>query len=134
MVVPYNPQSSSDFYCNYYSQQVGNGLSVFKGTTIQRGRGIGSFFSRMMRGAMPLLKSGAKAVGKQIVESGANIAKDLIEGKNLKASAIKNLSAGGSKLMSGLTNVFDERKSSNRKRKINKAKKSAKKSNNPHKK
>ena len=80
MVVPYDPQSSSLFYRDYYTLQSGNGLSVFKGATVQRGRGIGSFFSKMLRGAMPLLKSGAKTIGKQVIESGANVAKDLING------------------------------------------------------
>ena len=106
MVVPYDLHSSSNFYQNYYSQQTGNGLSVFKGATIQRGRGIGGFFSRVLRGAMPLIKSGAKAVGKQLIDSGANIARDLLEGKNLKTASIENLSNGGKQLLSTLTNNF----------------------------
>ena len=116
MVVPYDPQSSL-FYRDYYTLQSGNGLSVFKGATVQRGRGIGSFFSKMLRGAMPLLKSGAKTIGKQVIESGANVAKDLINGKDLKSASIKNVSEGGTKLLNKLTGVFSDNHPVNRKRK-----------------
>ena len=120
MVVHYDPQSSSTFYRNYYAQQKGNGLSVFRGATVQRGRGIGSFFSKMMRGAMPLLKSGAKAVGKQLLNTGASIANDLIDGQDLKTSATKNFSTGGKKLLNDLTKVFgNDYKRSATKRKRN---------------
>ena len=117
MVVPYDPQSSSLFYRDYYTLQSGNGLSVFKGATVQRGRGIGSFFSKMLRGAMPLLKSGAKTIGKQVIESGANVAKDLINGKDLKSASIKNFSEGGTKLLNKLSDAFSNTHWTNRKRK-----------------
>jgi len=107
MVVPYNPQNSSPFYRDYYAQQSGNGLSVFRGATVQRGRGIGGFFSRILRGAMPLLKSGAKIIGEQMIDSGASIAKDIINGKNLKTTAIQNFSSGGKQLLSSLTRTLN---------------------------
>ena len=134
MVVCYDPQSSSAFYRNYYIQQKGNGLSVFRGATVQRGRGIGSFFSKMMRGAMPLLKSGAKVVGKQLLNTGASIANDMIDGQDLKTSATKNFSTGGKKLLSDLTKAFNSNcKRSVTKRKQRRSSSSAKSDRNPHK-
>ena len=117
MVVPYDPHTSSLFYQNYYTLQSGKGLSVFKGATVQRGRGIGSFFSKMLRGAMPMLKSGAKTIGRQVIESSANVAKGLINGKDLKSSSVKNFSDGGTKLLDKLTDIFKSNHSPNRKRK-----------------
>jgi len=108
MIVPYDPQTSSAFYYDYYSQQSGNGLAVFKGATIQRGKGIGSFFSKMLRGAMPLLKSGAKTVGKQLLASGSNIANDVMNGENLKTSTAKNFSVGGKRLLNSLVKTLTE--------------------------
>lgn len=118
MVVPYNPHDSSEFYRNYYTQQNGNGLSVFKGATIQCGRGIGGFFSRVMRGAMPLLKSGAKTIGRQLIDSGANLAKDLISGEDFKRAATRNFSTGGRKLLSTLTGNSNSDRPISRKRKL----------------
>lgn len=133
MVVLYDPNSSSAFYQNYYTLQSGDGISVFKGATVQRGRGIGSFFSRMLRGAMPLLKTGAKTVGKQLITSSANMAKDLLNGSDLKSSAVKNFSEGGSELLSGLANVFQKPKPTNKKRKKAHHKNSARNSSNTNK-
>lgn len=117
MVVPYNPQDSSEFYRDYYAQQSGNGLAVFKGATVQRGHGIGGFFSRLLRGAMPLLKSGAKIVGKQLIDTSANVAKDLINGEDLKSAALQNFSTGGKQLLSTLTGTLKS-KGTKRKRSV----------------
>lgn len=129
MLVLYNPESSESFYRDYYGQQKGNGLAVFRGATIQKGRGIGSLFSSILRGAMPLLKSGAKAVGKQLMSSGANVVNDLLDGKELKSSAVQNFSVGGKKLLSSFTNNLSQatKQRVNRKRKV--AAKSVKKGN-----
>jgi hypothetical protein len=69
------------------------------------GKGLGGFLSKIMsllsplinkskNIALPLLRSSAKAVGENVVESVAGIAKDLIAGKKLSDSAEINLKRG----------------------------------------
>ena len=68
----------------------------------QTGYGFGGLFSKIFNfvrpyllkakdHALPLLKSGVETVGKEMVKSVAEIAKDVIEGKNLKESAKHHL-------------------------------------------
>ena len=60
--------STKTFCCNprlieeYYSNQVGNGLPVFSGSRVQKGHGIGSLLSGLVRSAVPLIKRSAKAL------------------------------------------------------------------------
>ncbi|GBN09059.1 hypothetical protein AVEN_126253-1 [Araneus ventricosus] len=71
----------------YYTQQAGNGLSYYKGVSLQKGSGLGGIFKSFYRMILPIFKSGAKAVGKQALKSGIDIANDLMQGKEMKASA-----------------------------------------------
>lgn len=78
----------------YYVQQAEtaqSGLPVFRGVQFQRGYGIGNFFRRFISWAIPLLKQNAlpiaQNIGKEVVENVAAIAKDAIEGKDIKESA-----------------------------------------------
>ena len=48
---------------------------------------ISPYLSKAKQFAIPILKSGAEAVGKEVVKSSAEIAKDLLEGRNFKESA-----------------------------------------------
>lgn len=65
-------------YTRYYLAQNGNGVNVFRGSRYQRGHGgIGSFLKGLLRMAMPLFKSGAKAVGHEALRAGVNILGDL---------------------------------------------------------
>lgn len=106
MIQLYDPLSSGACYKDYYQRQSGNGLAVFKGSTIQRGHGIGGFFSGLLKGAMPLLKSGAKTVGKQLLKTGLNITGDLLNGKNFKESAKQRFSQSGQKLVQNFSNML----------------------------
>lgn len=69
---------------DYYTNQAGNGLPYYKGVSLQRGSGLGGIFRSMFRMVLPLFKSGAKAVGKQALRTGVDIANDYIQGKDLK--------------------------------------------------
>ena len=85
---------------DYYVNQAGNGYNpVFVGSRIQRGHGIGSIFSGLFKAAAPLLKRGAKAIGKQALSTGMELASDLIEGKNFKTAAKSRLKRAGSNLI-----------------------------------
>jgi hypothetical protein len=72
-------------YTRYYHDQVGSGLNVFRGSRYQRGHGgIGKFFRGLLRFAMPLFKSGAKAVGQEALRAGTNILSDMSSAKPVK--------------------------------------------------
>ena len=74
-------------YETYYLNQAGNGYPVFAGSRMQRGHGLGSIFSGLFKAATPLLKRGAKALGKQALSTGMELASDLIEGKKIEDSS-----------------------------------------------
>lgn len=57
-MIPYNLHSSNSHYSDYYNQQIGHGLTVFKGAKVQTGHGIGGFIKGLLKGALPLLKRG----------------------------------------------------------------------------
>ena len=45
---------------------------VFRGTRIQRGYGLGGFFAKLMRGALPIFKSSGKYLAKKVTKTGVN--------------------------------------------------------------
>jgi hypothetical protein len=49
---------------DYYKPQAGKGYPVFAGRRYQRGHGLGSIFGGLFKAAMPLLKKGAKTLGR----------------------------------------------------------------------
>lgn len=68
-----------DPYLAYYKQQLGHGVSVvYRGALHQRGHGIGSFLGGLFRTVTPLLKSGAKAIGKEALRTGINVLSDVV--------------------------------------------------------
>ena len=85
------------------SYQKGSGLGgIFRGAPYQKGYGLGDvmvkfinwmkpFFSKAKENLMPVLKASAKNIGQEVINSASNIAKDLIDGKNLKESSEKNI-------------------------------------------
>ena len=103
MLVPYYPEESKDHYNHYYINQVGRGLGVFQGSTIQRGHGIGSLLRGLAKSTLPLLKQGGKMLGKQLLDTGVGIVKDVMDGRNLKRSAEENLKEGGLALLSNIS-------------------------------
>ncbi|GBM78095.1 hypothetical protein AVEN_132232-1 [Araneus ventricosus] len=71
----------------YYTQQAGNGLSYYKGVSLQKGSDLGGIYKSFYRMVLPIFKSGAKAVGKQTLRSGMDGANDHMQGKEIKASS-----------------------------------------------
>ena len=77
-------------YTRYYlDQQQGRGMTVFRGSPWQAGHGqlgygLGGLFRSIARVAMPVVKSGAKALGKIALNSGLNLLGDVMSGKNVK--------------------------------------------------
>ena len=108
MFLPMNHQ----FYP--YQQQVipffqrGKGdISVFGGTRPygQGGNGLGGMFRSLFRTATPFLKTAAKKVGKRLlntgVDTGMQIAKDVINGQSLKKAAKARAKTAGKQFLTG---------------------------------
>lgn len=124
MLVPYSFEDSGRHYKDYYLNQIGgNGISVYSGSRLQKGHGIGNFFSSMLRGAMPLIKSGAKTIGRQALKAGWNIARDAISGRDVKSSARRNLTTAGDNLVGRLVETLDSPPSASAKGRSRKRKK-----------
>lgn len=73
-----------------YQQGFGNLPSFIGYAPYQRGAGLGNIFASLFRRLLPILKPVAKAVGKQALSTGASIAADVVQGRDLKESAIEH--------------------------------------------
>ena len=71
--------SEKDFYVNYYMRQAGGGSidQFYDAPLYQQGYGIGNFFARLYKSVLPYLKIGAKKIGKQFLNSSANVINDM---------------------------------------------------------
>lgn len=85
-----------DYYRSTYNDQIGHGFPVFVGG--MKGNGLGNILSGLFRTAIPLLKRGGKALLKEGVRTGLNVANDVISGKNIK-SAMKSRTKNAGKRM-----------------------------------
>ena len=75
-------------YVHYYlDQQQGRGMPVFRGSPWQVGYGLGGLFRSLARRAMPLIKTGAKALGNIALKSGTDFVGDVLAGRNVKEAA-----------------------------------------------
>lgn len=81
-------------YEDYYMKQSGSGMPVFQGSRMQRGHGLGSILSGFFRSAWPLIQTGAKAFGKQVLRTGLRIANDVSEGSNFKEASKRRIPEG----------------------------------------
>lgn len=86
---------------DYYTAQVGHGLPVFSGTSMQRGHGLGNVFRGLARTAIPLMKRGMAQIGKKALSTGAAVAKDALMGKNIKRSVKRRAKKAGRELLAG---------------------------------
>ena len=80
MRVRYVPVTEKEWILHF---QRGGG---FVGLPFQRGAGLGSVFRSLFRAILPVAKSAGKTIGKRALRAGAEIASDLVSGKNLKDS------------------------------------------------
>ena len=87
-----------DDYERYYRHQTGG--NFFRGARIQRGYGLGNILGGLFRSALPILKKGAKALGKQALQTGVEIASDALSGQNVKTSANQRLRQAGLQMTS----------------------------------
>ena len=129
MITPYFVDESQEYYNDYYSRQVGEGLGFFSGSTIQKGAGIGSLLGSVFRKTLPLIKSGAAHVGKQLLSTGVNIARDVLQGKNIKQSAGDNFKSAGAGLLTALSDSLGGGKRTKKRKATPSKHKSKKRSN-----
>lgn len=102
---------SEDAVTQYYLQQARGSSAIgpyyVRSYGVQSGRGFGSFLSSIFRWFQPILKSGAKAVGREALKTGSSILADLGSGSGQKPlEVIKQRAREGtkrlqSKLMTG---------------------------------
>ena len=83
-----NHKLYEEYYLNQTKQKGGN-LPAFHGARFQRGYGLDSIFRGLFRWAMPHLQQGAKTFGKKALQTGVNVAQDVLAGENIKAAATK---------------------------------------------
>lgn len=96
-------------YHEYYVSQAGSGAGViYRGAIYQRGHGIGSFLGGLFRTIMPLLRSGAKTVGKEILKSSAGFLGDLAANAPIKESLRNRLVDAGNNLKRKAENKINE--------------------------
>ena len=80
-----NHKLYEEYYLNQAKQKGGN-LPAFHGARYRRGYGLGSIFKGLFRWAVPHLKQGAKMLGKKALQTGVNVAQDVLAGENLKTA------------------------------------------------
>ena len=96
-------ESDAKAYHDYYLHQAGKGYPVYAGSRYQRGHGLGSIFGGLIKAAMPLLKKGAKTLGREALKTGLNIVGDAVEGKNIKEATTARLKSTGKTLLQKAT-------------------------------
>jgi hypothetical protein len=111
-------QPNDRAWIQYYTKQGNQHGGAFIGMPYQRGAGLGSIFRSIFRAILPMAKSAGRAVGKQALKSGANIASDLLSGRDLK----ETLETHGKAAAAGLLDQIAEKQKGGRKpRRIGKA-------------
>ena len=102
----------AQYVCNskLYKEHYGRGLPTFIGDVVQDGYGIGGVIASLFRGLVPLfsksvvpvLKTTAKAAGRTMLRSGANIVKDVVLEKKKLGDSLKR------QAVEGFDNFIDE--------------------------
>ena len=83
-----NHKLYEEYYLNQAKQKGGN-LPAFHGARFQQGYGLGFIFKGLFRWAMPHLQQSAKVLGKKALQTGAQVAQDVLEGNNVITALAK---------------------------------------------
>ena len=86
-------------YEQYYLNQIGGEIGPLYRSSfrVQRGRGFGGFFSGLWKSIKPLFYKGAKAIGKEVLNTGISTLAD-IGTTPLKEALMKNIKQAGTNL------------------------------------
>jgi len=114
-------------WTTYYRAQAGGDYDYFKGTQfqegfgglggfyVQQGAGLGGMFKKfaswiipiVKKYAVPTLRSGANAIGREALDSASNVAKDILSGVNAKESFNNRLSKSVDNLKEKAEKTFE---------------------------
>ena len=75
-------------------------MDYFQGARYQRGSGLGSILSGLVRSAVPMVMPGLKAVGKEVLKGGLNVLGDVVQGRDSIKQATKR------RFVEGATNLL----------------------------
>lgn len=106
-LIPLHEVNADSQYSCFYEQS-GGSIPIFSGAKYQRGHGIGSILSGVLKMALPVLKKGALSLGKTALNTGMNIARDKLSGKSLQQSFKDNMKTAGTDLLSKAMNNFTQ--------------------------
>ena len=101
----YEPTPVDD-YLRYYQNQIGfgqphPGITVYKGSSDQKGNGLGSILRTVWNSLTPLLRSNTvKSALRSTGKSALNIGNDLLQGKEFEPSLNNRLREAGVDLLS----------------------------------
>ena len=71
----------------------------FSGALFQRGYGLGSVFGSLAKSIMPLIKSGAMVIRKQVLKGGLGFTLNPLAEKGAKQAAVDRARSAGSTLL-----------------------------------
>ena len=77
-----------EYYLNQAKPKGGN-LPAFHGSRFQQGYGLGSICKGLFRWAIPRLQQGAKLLGKKALQTGVQVAQDVLEGEDVDTALAK---------------------------------------------
>ena len=101
-------------YVNYYKNQAGGGDQYFRGAQVQKGYGLGNILGGLFRSSLPMIKQGAKMLGKEALKTGVGIVADTLDGQRVKTAAKKRARQAGlnvtSRVMQQLSNPSTPKK------------------------
>ena len=87
-------------YYNYYTRQAGAGF--FSGGR-QKGSGLGNLFKSFGRMVTPLVSKGAKSLGRQLLTTGAHVARDVLSGESVGSSIQNRAKQAGMEVLDEIT-------------------------------
>ena len=102
MTAKYSPidlNSTAGFYEEYYNQQHGNGLAVFKGKRHMDGAGLGNLLGSLFKAVGPSIARIGKSAVRSVGRHALNVAKNVMDGEDFQTSALRNLKSGGVELI-----------------------------------
>jgi hypothetical protein len=76
----------------------------FKSVRYQKGNGIGSFFSGLFRKMLPYIKSGASAIGNELLDTSVGLLRDHINNADPRTSIKNRLTSAGTNLSTKASN------------------------------
>ena len=98
---------SANVYRQYYNDQIGNGLVVYRSSKNYRGSGFGGVLKAIGGIASPFLKKLGRVALKEGLRTGKEIASHVASGHNLKSALKQGVVSGGKRFLnSAITETF----------------------------